>query len=333
VLKWQYTRGLKDLGNGLWAYLLPDGSWGWSNAGLIVDGDQSLLVDTLFDLKLTGEMLADMRRSVPAAARIGTLVNTHHNGDHTFGNQLVEGAVIIASQAAREDMHEDEPARYHQIKVNAQALGPGAVFFNELFTPFDFTGIRVRMPDKTFSGEHELKVGDKTVRLIEVGPAHTRGDTLVHVPQDRVVYTGDILFNEGTPIAWAGPVSNWIRACDRILAMDVDVVVPGHGPIADKAAVVKMRGYLEFVIDEARKRYDKGMSARDAAFDIALGRYADWQDSERIVVTVRTLFEEFEGERTPPDVFALFEQMAAYRQAQQRRAHDDGHAHGHAHHG
>ena len=96
MAKWQYTRGLHDLGNGLWAYLLPDGSWGWSNAGLIVDGDRTLLVDTLFDLKLTAEMLESMRRSIPAAARIGTLVNTHHNGDHTFGNQLVGGAQIIA---------------------------------------------------------------------------------------------------------------------------------------------------------------------------------------------------------------------------------------------
>jgi cyclase len=321
VPKAQYTRGLKDIGNGLWAYLLPDGSWGWSNAGLIVDGERSLLVDTLFDLKLTAEMLADMRRSVPAAARIETLVNTHNNGDHTFGNQLVEGAQIIASNATALDMHEDEPARYQAIKVNAGQLGRGAEFIAELFRPFDFTGITLRKPDKTFSGEIDLKVGDKTVRLIEVGPAHTRGDTLVHVPQDRAVFTGDILFNGGTPIAWAGPVSNWVRACDRILAMDVDVVVPGHGAITDKAAVRNMRGYLQFVIDEARQRYDKGMSARDAAFDIKLGRYADWPDAERVVVTVRTLFEEFKGERTEPDIFTLFEQMADFRQSQHHHRH------------
>jgi cyclase len=164
--------------------------------------------------------------------------------------------------------------------------------------------------------------------LIEVGPAHTQGDALVHVPQDRVVFTGDVLFKEGTPIAWAGPVSNWIRACDRILAMDVDVVVPGHGPIADKTAVRDMRGYLQFVSDEARKRYDKGMSARDAAFDIPLGRYATWADAERIVVTIRTLFEEFKGERIEPDIFTLFEQMAAYRAAQRGHTHAHAHSHG-----
>ena len=89
--KWQYTKGLHDLGNGCFAWLQPDGSWGFSNAGLIVDGDQTLLVDTLFDLKLTGEMLGQMRAAVPAAKSIGRLVNTHANGDHTFGNQLVAG--------------------------------------------------------------------------------------------------------------------------------------------------------------------------------------------------------------------------------------------------
>src|SRR5260370_6038721 len=104
--KWQYTKGLHDLGTGCFAYLQPDGSWGFSNAGLIVDGDQTLLVDTLFDLALTGEMLVQMRAAVPAAKSIGRLVNTHANGDHTFGNQLVAGAQIIASRARAEGMKE-----------------------------------------------------------------------------------------------------------------------------------------------------------------------------------------------------------------------------------
>ncbi len=90
------------------------------------------------------------------------------------------------------------------------------------------------LPTRTFEGELELTVGGKRVRLLEVGPAHTRGDVLVHSPEDRIVFTGDILFIEGTPIVWEGPISNWIRACERIEAMDVDIVVPGHGPISDR---------------------------------------------------------------------------------------------------
>src|ERR1043165_1555680 len=106
MAKWQYTKGLHDLGNGCFAYLQPDGGWGWSNAGLIVDRDQTLLVDTLFDLELTREMLDRMSAAVPAARSIGRLVNTHANGDHTFGNQLVKDAEIIASRACAEEMKE-----------------------------------------------------------------------------------------------------------------------------------------------------------------------------------------------------------------------------------
>ena len=101
--KWQYTKGLHDIGHGCFAYLQPDGSWGWSNAGLVTDGDQTLLVDTLFDLPLTAQMLKTMRDAVPAARDIRKLVNTHANGDHVFGNQLVEGAEIIACRACAEE--------------------------------------------------------------------------------------------------------------------------------------------------------------------------------------------------------------------------------------
>ena len=93
-----------------------------------------------------------------------------------------------------------------------------------------------------------------------------------------------------------------------------------------------MKGYLEFVQDEARKRFDKGMNAREAAFDIPLGRYADWGDAERVVVTVRNLFEEFSGEHAEPDVLTLFEQMADFRdklRAEGRGHHRHDHAHGH----
>src|SRR3546814_14626478 len=104
--QWNFKKGLHEIGDGMWAYVQPDGSWGWSNAGLIVDGDQTLLVDTLFDLKLTGQMLTAMRDAVPAAARIGTLVNPHANGDHPFGNSLVEGARIITTASVADQPEE-----------------------------------------------------------------------------------------------------------------------------------------------------------------------------------------------------------------------------------
>jgi glyoxylase-like metal-dependent hydrolase (beta-lactamase superfamily II) len=311
-MQWTYQKGLHDLGNGAYAWLAPDGSWGWSNAGLIVDGEQSLLVDTLFDLRLTQEMLDAMRDAEPrAAGRIGTLVNTHANGDHCHGNQLVEGAEIIASVAAAEEMLELPPeAMAALMKAMAGDQSPLGRFFRKCFGPFEFEGIRHTPPTRVFEGEATVRVGDKTVELIQVGPAHTRGDVLVHVPGDRTVFTGDILFIDGTPIMWAGPVQNWIDACGRIVEMGVETVVPGHGPITDERGVEAVRGYLEYVRDETRKRYDAGMDAFEAARDIALGDYASWGDAERIVVNVDRLYREFSGDETAPDVPTLFSQMA-----------------------
>ena len=311
-MKWTYTKGLHALGNGAYAWLAPDGTWGWSNAGLVVDGGESLLVDTLFDLALTREMLAAMRAAEPRAARaIGTLVNTHANGDHCHGNQLVEGAEIIASSESAKEMAELTPeAMAGLMRGVASDASPVARYFRHCFGKFDFEGIHHTPPTRTFDGALTVRVGRKAVELIEVGPAHTRGDVLVHVPADRTVYTGDILFIDGTPIMWAGPVSRWIEACRRIEAMDVDTVVPGHGPITDRRGAAAVRGYLEYVRDEARKRYDAGLDAFEAAKDIALGDYASWGDAERIAVNVDRLYAEFSGAAPTSNVAALFGRMA-----------------------
>jgi cyclase len=308
-----FTRGLHEVSEGAFAYLQPDGSWGWSNAGLVVDGEQSLLVDTLFDLRLTREMLDEMARASPAARRIDVLVNTHANGDHCYGNQLVGDAVIVASRAGAEEMEEVPPALMAAFKKNAAELGPAGAFFARVFGSFDFEGISLVPPTETFEGESVRRVGDKEVRLLEVGPAHTRGDVLVHVPADGVVFTGDILFIEGTPVMWEGPVGNWLRACDRILEMDARAIVPGHGPVTDAAGVRAVRDYLAYVRDEARQRFDAGLSAPDAARDIDLGPFRDWRDAERIAVNVHTLYREFRGGGERPSPVELFGLMAELR--------------------
>jgi glyoxylase-like metal-dependent hydrolase (beta-lactamase superfamily II) len=308
--RFAYTKGLHEVGRGCFAYLQPDGSWGWSNAGLVTDGGESLLVDTLFDLRLTSEMLAAMRAATPAARRIGTLVNTHANGDHCYGNSLVAGAAIVASKAAAEEMGEVPPSVLASFLEAAPRLGAAGAYLQRIFGPFEFRGIEPAPPTVTFEGELERRVGGKRVRLLQVGPAHTRGDVLVHSVDDRAVFTGDILFVDGTPVMWEGPVAGWIRACERIEAMDVDVVVPGHGPITDRGGARAVREYLVYVRDEARKRFEAGLSAAEAARQIALGDYSAWGDAERIVVNVDTLYREFSGraERTSP--LALFARMA-----------------------
>mgnify|MGYP001825004149 FL=1 len=302
--------GLQALTDSAYAWLAPNGSWGWSNAGLIVDQEESLLVDTLFDLALTDEMLRAMRSAEPRAGAIDTLVNTHANGDHCHGNELVTGARIIASSASAAEMNELPPESMAAIMEAAAGMGPVGEYFLHCFGQFKFSGITHTPPSSTFDGQLDLMVGDKPVHLIEVGPAHTRGDVLVHSPSDRAVFTGDILFIEGTPIMWQGPVANWIKACQLIEAMDVDHIVPGHGPITDKHGVAAVRQYLEYVRDQARARFDAGMDAAEAARDIRLHEFSAWSDPERIAVNVDSLYREFSGDAATTDIFELFTRMA-----------------------
>jgi cyclase len=310
-----YVKGLQEVGDGVYAYLQPDGGWGWSNAGLVAGGESTLLIDTLFDLALTEEMLRTMRDAVPGAAQIDTLVNTHANGDHCYGNQLLGDARIVASERTAAEMTELPPAAMAALVEQAPGMGELGAFFLDCFGAFDFAGIELALPGETFSGELEMRVGDRELRLIEVGPAHTRGDTLVYAPAERVLFSGDILFAQAHPIAWAGPVSNWIDACDRILAMDVLVIVPGHGPLAGLDAVRELKAYFEYLYAEARVRHGEGMTALQAARSISLERWANWGEPERLVVNIANIYRELSGDEQPLNPLAAFEQMAALARA------------------
>ncbi|MCH7743472.1 MAG: MBL fold metallo-hydrolase [Proteobacteria bacterium] len=314
--QWTYKKGLVETGNGIYAWLQPDGGWGWSNAGLIVDGDQSLLVDTLFDASLTRDMLSAMADATGVkAGEINTLVNTHANGDHTHGNGLCTAAEVIASAASAREMEAFTAEMMQGFMDAAPSLGEAGEYVQEIFGPFDFHDVAEKLPTKTFTGEMQLQVGNKNVHLLEVGPAHTRGDVLVHVPEDKTVFTGDILFIDGTPIMWAGPVANWIKACEMIIDMEADVIVPGHGPITDVAGVKRVQEYLGYIDTEARKRYDAGLSVRDAAHDISLTDYESWSDAERIAINIDTLYREYSGSTEPANTLELFSLMAEVKRS------------------
>lgn len=338
MTSWRYQKGLHQLGNQVYAYLQPNGSWGWSNAGLIADGDQSLLIDTLWDVPLTQEMLRVMKDVEKAAKKIDTVVNTHANGDHCWGNQVVRDAPIIASRRGAEEMEELTPKSMAALVKLAQvavkigkpaqmlanlvgALGvkkvknliDAAPYVAEIFSDFDFESIDFTPPTQTFDDALTLNVGQKKVELIEVGPAHTKGDVLVYCPDDKVLFSGDMLFIKGHPIIWEGPIENWIKACNLMLDLDVEAYIPGHGPITDDTGVRNLRDYLIYIAAESRKRYDAGMGPDEAALDIALTDYADWCDAERIVINVDTLYRSYAGTTQKTDVAELFARMAKIR--------------------
>jgi 2-keto-4-pentenoate hydratase/2-oxohepta-3-ene-1,7-dioic acid hydratase in catechol pathway/glyoxylase-like metal-dependent hydrolase (beta-lactamase superfamily II) len=307
-----YARGLHSVGDRVWAWTLPDGGYGWSNAGLIAGDGASLLVDTLFDLPLTREMLAAMR-PITDGAPITDAVITHSNGDHTHGNQLLDGSVrIIAARGTAEEVaHGMAPEMLAMTQV--ADLGPvGTPYARERFGPFDFGGITLRNADQTFDHDLSVNVAGRQVKLLDLGPAHTAADTVVHVPDAGVLFAGDLLFIGCTPIVWAGPIANWVAACDTMIALDAPTVVPGHGPITDPDGVRAVRGYLVHMSEQAEAAYRQGLSFAEAADTIDLGEYGNWLDAERVVVNVYQRYRELDPNIAELPVLALMTMQAEW---------------------
>lgn len=301
-----YTQGLHQLNTTCHAWLVPDGTWGWSNAGLITGDGHSLLVDTLFDVAMTRDMLDGMR-SVTKTAPIRTVVNTHANGDHWFGNELLGDATIITSTATAAEMRTNGPDLIRGLLSQPGAVGR---FANHIFGPFDFTGITPTLPTETFERELRLDIGGTEIRLYKLGPAHTVGDSVVHVPHAKTLYAGDLLFIGGTPISWAGPISNWVTACQFMLDLEVDTIVPGHGPVTDKAGVQAVMNYLQFVEHEAGKRHNAGMSPDQAMRDINLGRFGELDERGRLAQNVLAVYYELDPTFTRADTIEVFGRIA-----------------------
>lgn len=307
-----YTRGLHEVADRVWAWTLPDGGYGWSNAGLVAGDGASLLVDTLFDLALTREMLAAMRPITDSAPITDALI-THSNGDHTHGNQLLDRSVrIIAARGTADEIAHGMAPEMLAMAQTAN-LGPVATpYARDRFGHFDFSGITVRNADQTFDRDLTVEVGGRRVDLLNLGPAHTAADSVVHVPDAGVLFGGDLLFIGCTPIVWAGPIANWVAACDAMIALDAPIVVPGHGPVTDPDGIRAVRGYLAHVSEQAEAAYRKGLSWSEAAESIDLGEYATWLDAERVVVNVYQRYRELDPDTPRLEVMALLVMQAEW---------------------
>ncbi len=310
-----YAEGLWDLEDRLYAWMAPNGSWGESNSGLVVGDGHSLLIDTLWDLKHTQTML-DAMEPLLRDAPLELLVNTHGDGDHFWGNELVGNIDSITSEAARAEMDHHKPKSMLAFQRLGQALKRVPLgsaqkvghWFSAMCLPYAFDEVTHTPATQTFSGAIWKEVGGRRFQLIEVGPAHTTGDLMVYVPDAKTLFAGDILFIGSTPVMWAGPVENWLNALDLILDMEVNTIVPGHGPITNKDGVREVKAYWEFVRGAARKCYEDKMSAKSAAHHIVFSDeframpQSDWDSPERMMTNVHILYRQFKGKTGPLSV-------------------------------
>jgi cyclase len=288
-----------------------------ANSGLINLGG-GVVIDTQSDLPHARRMIELFGKVWPGMPR--RVVNTHEDGDHVWGNQLFEGAEIIAHRTVRDLMPKVADPRETQQLIKAaerflprmlmKALHPGALAIaRQLQEDFDFDGIRLALPTTVFEDKHVLDLDGTEAHLIYVGPCHQIGDTIIHVPKERVVFAGDVIFRECTPMGWNGSYERWLRTLDLIIWLDPDVIVPGHGPVCGIEGAMEMKAYLEYVREESARFFGQGLSAPEASRKIALGPYGGWRGPARLYMNVERAYREFrkEPENAPWDHAKTFD--------------------------
>ncbi len=278
-----------------------------ANSGLINKGG-GLVIDTQSDLSHARQMIEMFGRVWSKQA--DRVINTHEDADHVWGNQLFEGAEIIAHRSVPERMkHVAAPKETQKLlhgvghfltRLLLKKLHPGLEAAGEqLLEDYNFDGIELVLPTTLFDTRYELDLDGTEVHLIYVGPCHQVGDTIIHVPKERVVFAGDVLFRNCTPMGWTGSYGKWFDCLDLIAQLEPDVVVPGHGPLCGLEGVKEMKSYLEYVRDESKKCFDGGLSSLEASKKIEFGPYSEWRAPARLYMNVERAYREFRGE--PPD--------------------------------
>ena len=268
---------VEEVADGVFAYVQLDGSWGLNNAGFVVGTSAVTLVDTCFTVARARALRAALEGVTSQPVR--TLVNTHHHGDHTHGNFVFPEATIVGHERCREEVLATGHA--------TQGLFPGV----------EWGEIELAPPFVTFEDRLSLYVDDRLVELVYVGgPAHTTNDIVAWLPEQRVLFSGDLAFRGGTPFIVMGSLEGSLAAVEALRAFGAETLVPGHGPVCGPEVLDDMAAYLRFVQETARAGFDAGLGPLEAARQADLGAFAEWLDAERLVGNLHRAYSELRGE-------------------------------------
>jgi cyclase len=287
---------LEELAPGVYAYVQADGSWFINNTGLIAADGEAVCIDSCATQARTLSFLAAVR-SVTSSP-IDILVNTHHHPDHTNGNGLLGARTIVAHTACRAE-----------LAVAPWPPPPG------VFAPVVWGEIDARPPSLCFESTARLHATSREIDLRHLGAAaHTTNDVIVWLPDERILFAGDLAWGAGTPFALSGSISGWLSALERLEALAPAIVVPGHGPVGGPELLTATADYLQFVQDIAVPGHSAGLTALETARQIDLGEYAELSDTERIVGNLARAFAELDGlpPGAPVDHPAVFAAMVEF---------------------
>jgi cyclase len=268
-----------ELAEGVHAMLSPELM---SNCTIVASAEGVLVVDAPYTRALAEAVQAYARRLAPEPIR--WVVSSHYHGDHILHLGAFAPPATVLGQAHNRaniaQFGESERAHFSRHRPELAA---------------EYAAVPIVLPSLTYSDVLTLYLGGREVRLWHPGPAHTTGDTVVFLPSERLAVVADLLFSGVFPVARSAHLGGWIAALDQLRGMDLDTVVPGHGPISTRQELGAMRDYLAAVRD-AVAPYARACLPLDRALaEVRLDQYGAWPHPERLAQAIERAYAELSG--------------------------------------
>ncbi len=203
-----------------------------ANAGVIIGEDAVLVIDTLISDQKAKAFIKEIRSLTDKPIRF--VVNTHFHADHSYGNCAFAelGATIVSHRNSKPIMQKWS----QKVLDNADAwMG---------LSKEEMAGTRIVYPQLTFREGMEIDLGGLRVELGYIAHSHTRGSVFAYIPTQKVLFAGDILFTDYYPNMGASDIDGWVKTIDHLQALDIERIIPGHGPLSAKQDLTKQRDFL-----------------------------------------------------------------------------------------
>jgi cyclase len=274
---------ISEVADGIFAVVHGRGESGVANATFIIEAGQTLVVDTMTFPQMALRMAEEIARR---GGRVETVLNTHHHIDHMGGNKVFTDAQILA----------------HPVSVQTmQKLGFPLPVYHRLMPQFKdrFADLEPVIPAPLPADLELLQEGE----LLAFTPAHTPTDLAVWFPRSRTLVTGDICFRGVVPLAVHGLISGWIEALDTLVALEPDVVIPGHGAICSREDLLTLHSYFTALQRLGRAAAQENLTLQDALAQFDPGPLAEWIESDRHAINLERAMQEARGEISRTHLF------------------------------
>jgi cyclase len=226
-----------------------------ANVAFIVTGEGVVLIDSPMLPKEAVHWRAEIRKRTDQ--EILYIINTDHHRAHIIGSQFFPTATVIAHERAWKEMKSyGDSFRTRLINMYRDRIPEAVEVWKE--------SLEIIKPEITFSGRTILYKGDKEIHLIPVG-GHTPATTVIFFPEEKLLFTGDVVVTNRPPFLSQGNTKEWLEALTYLRKLRYDILIPGHGELTGREATDNMSKYLRMVRRKVRSAYRSGMTKGDTA--------------------------------------------------------------------